>query len=219
MLNGSSQEDADRLIAEYKAAGRHKEIQTALKAMKNEVRTAVPKALAYCTGELMNDYIHDMEIIQEFARLNRRAMTDEILKGMKLKAEDTFTTIHNYIDTEEMILRKGAVSAKKGQRLLIPINMRDGSLICEGKGNFYWNGSAPHGAGRLMSRTQAKKTYTVSEFRKQMEGIYTTSVGPDTLDECPMAYKGMDEILKYIGDTAQVLKIIKPVYNFNVGEE
>ena len=132
---------------------------------------------------------------------------------------DEFTTIHNYIDTENMILRKGAVSAQAGEKLLIPINMRDGSLICIGKGNADWNYSAPHGAGRLMSRTQAKSTYTLSEFKKEMKGIYTTSVNAETLDECPMVYKGMEDIVDNIGETAEIVKIVKPIYNFKAGEE
>ncbi|MDF2845589.1 MAG: hypothetical protein K0R00_4015, partial [Herbinix sp.] len=138
---------------------------------------------------------------------------------LKLKVEDEFTTIHNYIDTDAMILRKGAVSAKKGETLLIPINMRDGSLICTGKGNEDWNNSAPHGAGRLMSRIKAKNTFTVSEFKKEMNGIYTTSVNKDTLDECPMAYKSMEDIVNNISDTAEIIKIIKPIYNFKAGDE
>ncbi|WP_125143885.1 RtcB family protein [Clostridium transplantifaecale] len=218
-LNGNSPADVDTLIKEYKTAGREKEIQKALKELKAQVTTTVPKALAYCEGELLEDYIHDMTLVQRFAMLNRKAMMDEMIRGMKLKVEEQFTTIHNYIDTENMILRKGAVSAKAGGKLLIPINMRDGSLICVGKGNEDWNCSAPHGAGRLMSRTQAKKSYTVSEFRKEMEGIYTTSVNTETLDECPMAYKRMQDIVDNIGDTAGILSVIKPVYNFKAGEE
>lgn len=218
-LNGNSPADVDTLIKEYKAAGREKEIQKALKELKAQVTTTVPKALAYCEGKLLEDYIHDMTLVQRFAMLNRKAMMDEMIRGMKLKVEEQFTTIHNYIDTENMILRKGAVSAKAGEKLLIPINMRDGSLICVGKGNEDWNCSAPHGAGRLMSRTQAKKSYTVKEFKKEMEGIYTTSVNAETLDECPMAYKGMQDIVDNIGDTARILSVIKPVYNFKAGEE
>lgn len=218
-LNGNSPADVDSLIKEYKAAGREKEIQKALKELKAQVTTTVPKALAYCEGKLLEDYIHDMTLVQRFAMLNRKAMMDEMIRGMNLKVEEQFTTIHNYIDTENMILRKGAVSAKAGEKLLIPINMRDGSLICVGKGNEDWNCSAPHGAGRLMSRTQAKKSYTVTEFKKEMEGIYTTSVNAETLDECPMAYKGMQDIVDNIGDTAGILSVIKPVYNFKAGEE
>ena len=138
---------------------------------------------------------------------------------MKLKVEEEFTTIHNYIDTNQMILRKGAVSAGAGETLLIPVNMRDGSLICRGKGNEDWNFSAPHGAGRLMSRRKARETYTVSQFKKEMAGIYTSSVNAQTLDECPMAYKGMEDIVENIGDTVTIEKVIKPVYNFKAGEE
>ena len=163
--------------------------------------------------------IDHLKLVQKFAELNRQAMMDEILKAMKLHSEEQFTTIHNYIDTEAMILRKGAVSAEVGGKLLIPINMRDGSLVCIGKGNDDWNRSAPHGAGRLMSRAQAKESFTVSEFKKQMDGIYTTSVSKATLDECPMAYKGMADILENIGPTADVESIIKPVYNFKAGDE
>ncbi len=170
-LNGNTKKDEKALIAAYRAEGREKEIEKALKALKKQVKTAVSPNLAYCSGALMEDYIHDMKIVQQFAMLNRKAMIDEIIRGMKLKVEEQFSTIHNYIDTEAGILRKGAVSARKGEMLLIPINMRDGSLICVGKGNEEWNFSAPHGAGRLMSRTQAKKTWTVSEFKKQMKGI------------------------------------------------
>lgn len=218
-LNGSSKRDIELLIADLKAQGKEKSIQKAIKTLKNTKTTNIPKQLAYVEGELFDRYIHDMKIVQEFAELNRQAMTDEILKGMKLHEEDRFTTIHNYIDTENMILRKGAVSAQEGERLLIPINMRDGSLICRGKGNDDWNRSAPHGAGRLMSRAGAKQSFTVSEFKKQMEGIYTTSVGADTLDECPMAYKGMEDIVNNIGDTAEITEIIKPIYNFKAGAE
>jgi RNA-splicing ligase RtcB len=219
MLNSNTKQDMDQLIEQYKLAGSQQQIQEALDALKNTVKTDIPKALAYLEGSLMEDYIHDMKIIQRFALLNRKAIMDEIIRGMKLKVEEEFTTIHNYIDTEHMILRKGAVSARKGEKLLIPINMRDGSLICVGKGNDNWNQSAPHGAGRLMSRTAAKNTFTVSEYKKQMKEVYTTSVNNETLDECPMAYKGMDEIVSNITDTAEVLRVIKPIYNFKAGEE
>lgn len=218
-LNGNTADDINQLIINCKTAGREKEIQRGIDDLKAQVRTEIPKSLAYLAGPLMEDYIHDMKIVQRFALLNRKAMMDEIIRGLKLKVEDEFTTIHNYIDTAAMILRKGAVSAKKGERLLIPINMRDGSLICIGKGNEDWNNSAPHGAGRLMSRIKAKSTFTVSEFKKQMKGIYTTSVNSDTLDECPMAYKDMEDIVKKIGDTAEIIKIIKPIYNFKAGDE
>ncbi len=217
-LNSNSKTDITAMIEEYKETGREQEIESEMKRLKAQIKTDIPKTLAYCSGSLMEDYIHDMKIVQRFAMLNRKAMMHEIMKGMKLKVEEEFTTIHNYIDTESMILRKGAVSAQKGEKLLIPINMRDGSLICIGKGNEDWNYSAPHGAGRLMSRTKARNSYTVSEFKKQMKGIYTTSVNAETLDECPMAYKGMDDIISNIGETAEIIKVIKPIYNFKAGE-
>lgn len=217
-LNGNDKSAVDNLLKEYKAEGREKEIQSAIKALKNQVLTNIPYALAYVSDDLFEDYIHDMQIVQHFAMLNRKAMADEIIRGMKLEVAEQFTTIHNYIDTDHRILRKGAVSAMQGEKLLIPINMRDGSLICLGKGNEDWNYSAPHGAGRLMSRTQAKNTFTVSEFKKQMKDVYTTSVNKETLDECPMAYKDMTEIVQNIGPTAEILKIIKPIYNYKASE-
>ena len=219
VLNGTDDASIAQIIDKMKAEGREKEIQKEIKRLKNVKQTNIPKALAYVSGELFERYIHDMKIVQHFAKLNRMAMMDEIVKGMKVHIEEQFTTIHNYIDTESMILRKGAISAKAGEKILIPINMRDGSLICLGKGNEDWNYSAPHGAGRLMSRAEAKQSFTVSEFKKQMEEVYTTSVGKATLDECPMAYKGMQDILDNIGPTADVVKIIRPIYNFKAGDE
>lgn len=192
--------------------------EEAYRQLDDSERQRIPKALAYAKGKLMEDYVHDMKIVQEFATLNRRAMMDEIIKGLKLKVEEEFTTIHNYIDTKQNILRKGAVSAREGEKLLIPINMRDGSLICIGKGNIDWNQSAPHGAGRLMSRKEARNSFTVSEFKKQMKDIYTTSVNAETLDECPMAYKDIKDIVENIKDTAKIIKIIKPIYNFKAAE-
>lgn len=169
-------------------------------------------------GKLFDDYIHDMKLTQQFAVLNRKAMVDVILNGMGLTAVDIFTTIHNYIDTDAMILRKGSVSAKKGEKLLIPINMRDGSLICIGTGNEDWNCSAPHGAGRLMSRRAALNTLSMEEFQNEMKGIYTTCVVPDTLDESPMAYKSIEEIVSQIGPTAIIVERIRPVYNFKASD-
>lgn len=218
-LNGNSKKDIKKLIQDYKKAGKDKEIEKAIQTLKAQIQTDIPKDLAYCKGKLMEDYIHDMKIVQKFAMLNRKAMMDELIRGMKLKVEEEFTTIHNYIDTDAMILRKGAVSAQKGEKLLIPINMRDGSLICIGKGNEDWNFSAPHGAGRLMSRKKAKNSYTVSQFKKEMKGIFTTSVNAQTLDECPMAYKGMKDIVENIGETVEIEKVMKPIYNFKAGEE
>ena len=218
ILNRTDDKSIQQVIQELKDAGRQKEIQKELKRLKNLKQTEIPRQLAYVSGELFDQYIHDMKLVQRFAALNRQAMIDEIVKGMKLHVEEQFTTVHNYIDTDSMILRKGAVSAKAGEQLLIPINMRDGSLICVGKGNEDWNCSAPHGAGRLMSRAQAKQSFTVSDFKKQMSEVYTTSVNSSTLDECPMAYKDMSDIVENIGPTAEIVKIIKPVYNFKAGE-
>ena len=218
VLNRSDDASLEELAAQLKAAGREKEIQKELKKRKNGRQTSIPKALAYLSGELLEQYLHDMKLVQQFASLNRQAMVDEIVKGMKLHVEEQFTTIHNYIDTDNRILRKGAVSAQAGERLLIPINMRDGSLLCVGKGNEDWNCSAPHGAGRLMSRGEAKQSFTVSQFQKEMAAVYTTSVNKATLDECPMAYKGMEDILDNIGPTAEVVKILRPIYNFKAGE-
>lgn len=206
------------LIERLKAEGRQKDIQSEIKRFKAGHQTKIPKQLAYVSGKLFDDYIHDMKLVQRFAELNRQAMMDVIVNGMGFHVDEQFTTIHNYIDTDSMILRKGAVSAKEGEQLLIPINMRDGSLLCVGKGNEDWNCSAPHGAGRLMSRSQAKQQFTVEEFEEQMAEVYTTSVDSSTLDECPMAYKGMADIVDNIGPTAEITKIIKPVYNFKAGE-
>ena len=155
-----------------------------------------------------------MAIVQKYAVLNRKAIVDEIISRMDIDIEEQFTTIHNYIDLDDMILRKGAISAKKDQKILIPINMRDGSLICIGKGNKDWNYSAPHGAGRVMSRREAKRQVSLEEFKESMKGIYTTSVNKSTIDEAPMAYKPIDEIINSIQDTAEILEIIKPIYNF-----
>lgn len=218
-LNGSAKEDINALIAELKAKGKEKDIQKSVAALKNTKRTKIPKELAYVSEDLFEQYISDMKIVQKYAELNRKAMMDEIVKGMKLHVEEQFTTVHNYIDTEAMILRKGAVSSKSGEKLLIPINMRDGSLICIGKGNDDWNQSAPHGAGRLMSRSEAKQSFTVSEFKKQMDGIFSTSISKSTLDECPMAYKNMEDIVNNISDTAEIVSVIKTIYNFKAGEE
>ena len=218
-LNRADDASVEALVARMKAEGREKEIPKEIKRLKNARQTRIPKALAYVSGELFAQYIHDMRIVQRFAMLNRQAMVDVIVKGMKLHVEEQFSTIHNYIDTDARILRKGAVSAKAGERLLIPINMRDGSLLCVGKGNADWNFSAPHGAGRLMSRADARQAFTVSAFKKQMAGVYTTSVSKATLDECPMAYKGMEDILNQIGPTADAEKILRPIYNFKAGDE
>jgi len=180
--------------------------------------TDCPKDLAYVSSNLFNDYIHDMKITQAFATLNRKAMAEVIIRGMKFTEVERFTTIHNYIDTDTMILRKGAVSAKKGEKLLIPINMRDGSLICVGKGNDNWNQSAPHGAGRLMSRTAALKQLSLDDYKAEMAGVFSTSVSRKTLDEAPMAYKPIEEIINNIDPTADIIEKIRPVYNFKASE-
>lgn len=218
-LKHSGDADVKKLIAEMKSAGREKEINAALKKLNMQAKKIVPDHLAYVFGSAFDDYIHDMKIVQEFAMMNRKAMMDDIIRGMKLKVSDEFTTVHNYIDTENMIVRKGSVSAQKGERLIIPINMRDGSLICIGKGDPDWNFSAPHGAGRFFSRSQAKQSFTVSEFKKQMAGIYSSTINSATLDECPMAYKSMNDIVDNIGDTADITEVIKPIYNYKAGEE
>lgn len=220
-LNGKTKADLDSMIAELKATGRQSEIEEKRIKMNTQIKTTIPKDLAYVSGYLFDDYINDMKIMQHFAALNRKAMIDTISIGLRIKKEDLieqFTTIHNYIDIENMILRKGAVSAKNGEKLLIPINMRDGSLVCIGKGNEDWNCSAPHGAGRVMSRMKAKRQLRMEEFKAQMSGIYSTTVSKETLDEAPMAYKTMDDIVNNINPTAQIEKIIKPIFNFKAAE-
>ena len=217
-LWGGASYQVQEVIAQLKAEGRFQEIQKTIKALKKEHELSIPKDLAYVEGKLFEDYIHDMKITQQFAMFNRKAMVDVIMTGMGFTAVEAFTTIHNYIDTDAMILRKGSVSAKAGEKLLIPINMRDGSLICIGKGNEDWNCSAPHGAGRLMSRRAAFGALSMEEFQKEMEGIYTTCVLLDTLDESPMAYKSMDEIVAQIGPTAEIVERIRPVYNFKAAD-
>ena len=217
-LWGGANYQVQEVIAQLKAEGRFKEIQKTISALRTEHELSIPKDLAYVEGKLFEDYIHDMKITQQFAMLNRKAMVDVIMTGMGFTAVEAFTTIHNYIDTDAMILRKGSVSARAGEKLLIPINMRDGSLICVGKGNQDWNCSAPHGAGRLMSRRAAFNVLSMEEFKREMEGIYTTCVLPDTLDESPMAYKSMDEIVDQIGPTAEIVERIRPVYNFKAAD-
>ena len=219
-LCGNAAFQIKEMIEKLKAEHREKEINDTIKAMKkwNKLQAPVSKDLAYVEGDLFRAYIHDMKIVQRFAVLNRKAMAEAVLKGMNWGSAEEFTTIHNYIDTDAMILRKGAVAANAGQKLLIPINMRDGSLICIGKGNPEWNCSAPHGAGRLMSRSAAFQKLSIEEFREQMKGIYTTCICKDTLDESPMAYKSMDAIVLQIGPTAEIVEHIHPVYNFKAAE-
>lgn len=217
-LWGGAHHQIAELIEKLKSEGRFREIESSVRELKKEHKIGMPEELVYVEGRLFDDYLHDMRIIQKFAVLNRRAMTDVIISGMGFTRVEEFTTIHNYIDMEKMILRKGSVSAKAGEKLLIPINMRDGSLICIGKGNEEWNCSAPHGAGRLISRKKAFNTLSMEQYREQMEGIYTTCVVPDTLDESPMAYKSMEEIIAQIEPTVRIVERVKPVYNFKAAE-
>ncbi|MCE4044209.1 RtcB family protein [Lysinibacillus fusiformis] len=211
------QQELTKKIEDFKQQGREKEIQAMIQAYK-EKHPVVPKELAYLEGEHFHDYIHDMKIAQQFAQMNRWTIAETIAKHMNWQLIDTFDTIHNYIETETMTLRKGAVRANKGEKLVIPMNMRDGSLICIGKGNADWNNSAPHGAGRMYSRRAAKKALNMEDFKETMEGIWTTSVNEETLDEAPMAYKPMAEITSAIGETVDIIKMIKPVYNFKASE-
>lgn len=201
----------ENLIKKLKNEGREKEIQEEIKKLKKPM---IDKDLAYLTGNDFDNYWHDMNIAQEFAELNRNIIAEIILEKCNLKVEFSFHTIHNYIDFDRMILRKGAVSAEKGELLLIPINMRDGSLLCIGKGNEDWNYSAPHGAGRLMSRSKAKELIKMKDFENSMKDVYTTSVVAETLDEAPQAYKSIDEIKNAITDTVDVIGTIKSIYNF-----
>lgn len=215
-LSKPDREKVAEISQRLKEQGRQAEIPSALKQYLEGI-PKIPKELAYCEGELFDRYIHDMKIVQRFAALNRQAMSEEIIGALGLHEKSRFTTVHNYIDTENMILRKGSVSAQKGEKLLIPINMRDGSLICVGKGNPEYNFSAPHGAGRLYSRSQAKQSFSVEDYAREMQGIYTTSVNYSTLDECPMAYKSLEDIVSNLNDTVEIVSRIKPVYNFKAG--
>ena len=209
----------EALIKEYKAAGRKSEIQTAIKELHRQFKATtpnIPKGLCYLTGKYREQYLDDMLICQKFALLNRVNIARLIVSHMGWNVIDEFTTIHNYI--EDNMVRKGAISAKRGEKVLIPINMRDGCIIGIGKGNKDWNCSAPHGAGRIMSRMKAKETLDMTEYAKSMDGIYTTSVGIDTIDEAPMVYKPMEEIVKNIEPTVRIERIIKPIYNFKASE-
>lgn len=214
-------EQRDEIIRTYKEQGRRSEIQAALKELfhQREVKeTSMPEDLCYLYGKYFEDYLADVEICQQFAKRNREMIAEIILGICGLTAVDAFHTIHNYIDTGEMILRKGAIAAHKGEKVLIPINMRDGSVLAVGKGNPEWNYSAPHGAGRVMSRAGARKSLSLEEYKKEMEGIYTTSVNEDTLDEAPMAYKSLSDIIDVIGESVEVIEVLKPIYNFKASE-
>ncbi len=213
------EKQVEDMIRTYKEEGRANEIQKALKELKaNRRNTSMPEDLCYVYGEHLEQYLHDVELCQEFARRSRERMAKILLERTGLTGGEAFHTIHNYIDTKEMILRKGAIAAHKGEKVLIPLNMRDGSLLAIGKGNEEWNFSAPHGAGRAMSRMQAKATLNMEDYRASMEGVYTTSISDETLDEAPMAYKSADDILDVIGETAEIIEHIKPVYNFKAAE-
>ncbi len=211
----------DELIREYKETGRRKEIQAALKAMQKEYEEKeplVPEDLCFLYGSFLEDYLHDVVICQRFARRNREKMAEVLLSSTGMTAGEAFHTIHNYIDTDEMILRKGAIAAHAGEKVLIPINMRDGSVLAIGKGNPEWNYSAPHGAGRLMSRKAARETLQLEDYQKTMEGIYTTSVNAATIDEAPMAYKSLEDIIDVIRESVDVIDVMKPIYNFKASD-
>ncbi len=214
-------EKRDEIIRTYKEQGRRTEIQTALKALESEFAAkepTIPADLCYLYGTYLDDYLHDVEICQQFAKRSRERMAEIILERTGMTALSAFHTIHNYIDTKEMVLRKGSIVAHKDELVLIPINMRDGSVLARGKGNPEWNCSAPHGAGRLMSRTKARDTLDLDEYRKTMEGIYTTSVNEATIDEAPMAYKSLEDIIDVIRDAVDVVEVLKPVYNFKASD-
>ena len=205
------------VIKTYKELGKQKEIQSTLNELKKEFekdKNIIPKDLAYLEGEERDKYLHDMKLCQEFAILNRKTIANTIAEYMGFNINDSFESVHNYISFEDNIVRKGAISAKKGEKLIIPINMKDGCILGYGKGNEDWNNSAPHGAGRIMSRKQAKERNSMEDYKKSMENIYTTSVNEFTIDEAPFVYKTLDEILNHIGDTVEVERIKKPVYNF-----
>lgn len=215
--NGDRKSKLNAMIAQMKADGKQKDIQKAIETFhKNyhEILPSIPKDLAYLEGKCFDAYLHDMAICQQYAHDNRAEIAATIIKQMSLHELERFETVHNYIDMDNMILRKGAVSAQQGERLIIPMNMRDGSLICVGKGNPEWNYSAPHGAGRLMSRSQAKENISLFDFESTMKDIYTTCVNSSTIDESPMAYKPMKSIVNAVQDTVEIINIIKPVYNF-----
>ena len=209
----------DEIIRTNKEQGRRKEIQAALKEIAWEKKeSTMPDDLCYLYGNYFEDYLHDVEICQQFARRNREMIAEILLARTGMEGTDAFHTIHNYIDTDEMILRKGAIAAHEGERVLIPINMRDGSVLAIGKGNPEWNFSAPHGAGRIMSRTKAKESLSLDEYQKTMAGVYTTSVNEATLDEAPMAYKRLEDIIDVIRESVDVIDVMKPIYNFKASE-
>ena len=212
----------DEIIRSYKEEGRRSEIQQALKNLEKEYTAKnpdIPEDLCWLHGSFLEDYLHDVEICQQFARRSREKMAEILLERTGMTAVSSFHTIHNYIDTREMILRKGAIAAHAGEKVLIPINMRDGSVIATGKGNPEWNYSAPHGAGRVMSRAAARASVNLEDYRKSMEGIYTTSVNKNTIDEAPMVYKSLEDIIGVISESVDIVDIMKPVYNFKAADD
>lgn len=214
--------EREEIIRTYKEQGRRGEIQDALKELKKNYETQdllIPEDICWLYGSFLEDYLHDVEICQRFAKRSREKIAEIILEKTGMTAVESFHTIHNYIDTDEMILRKGAIAAHKGEKVLIPINMRDGSVLAVGKGNPEWNYSAPHGAGRVMSRSKAKQNLDMETYRASMEGIYTTSINEKTLDEAPMAYKALEDIIDVIGESVDIIDIMKPVYNFKASDE
>ena len=205
----------NEVIKEYKELGKSQEINQVLEKLKEGYGTLdIPEDLCWLYGDALNDYLHDIEICQKYAMRNRELIANMIMDKTSLREIDSFHTIHNYIDINEMILRKGAIRAIKGEKVLIPMNMKDGSIIGIGKGNREWNYSAPHGAGRILSRKQAKEMLDIKEYKKSMEEIYTTSISLDTLDEAPQAYKSVEDILDDIKETVDVIEVLKPVYNY-----
>lgn len=218
---GEYLEAREEIIRTYKEQGRRSEIQAALQKLKwdkENLEPDIPADLCFLSGKYLEDYLHDVEICQSFARRNREKMAEVLLQRTGMSGSNAFHTIHNYIDTDEMILRKGAIAAHAGEKVLIPINMRDGSILATGRGNPEWNYSAPHGAGRVMSRTTAKNSLSMEEYRETMKGIYTTSVTESTLDEAPMAYKSLEDIIDVVSGTVDVIEVLKPVYNFKAAE-
>lgn len=214
--------DRDRIIEEYKAVGRRKEIEGELKKLKKEYEDnalLIPADICWLYGKFLDDYLHDVKICQAFAKKSRERMAEIILERTGMEAVESFHTIHNYIDTDEMILRKGAIAAHEGEKVLIPINMRDGSVIAVGRGCKDWNYSAPHGAGRIMSRSKAKDSLSMDEYKETMKGIYTTSVNESTLDEAPMAYKSLEDIIDVIRDSVDIIEVMKPVFNFKASDD
>ena len=214
-------EKRDEIIRTYKEQGRKSEIQTALKELHWQVyesETSMPDDLCYVSGKYLEEYLYDVEICQNFAKRNRELMAEIILERIGMTSLEAFHTIHNYIDVDEMILRKGAIAAHNGEKVLIPINMRDGSVLAVGKGNPEWNYSAPHGAGRLMSRTAAKNNLSLDEYKEMMRGVYSTSINESTLDEAPMAYKRLEDIIDVIKESVDIIEVMKPIYNFKASK-